>query len=136
MPKSAPVLDVSVALVGRDPETLDGLTEYLHRVGARPRSEREVRLTTEQADVVVLFGDDFEEASVRRFLAEWSGTTNNRSILVLVTSDPAAAEKVSGDPNAVVLRRPVWGWVLLGAIRTAMQRSSPSHHDATSRTLP
>jgi hypothetical protein len=116
---SAPFLDMRVAVFARDPETLDGLTDYLRARGAGALSKRDL-LRTERADVIVLFGDDFDSASSDQFVSEWVGASARRCMLILVTSRGPLADRVRSDKRAVVLRRPVWGWVLLPAIQSAL----------------
>jgi hypothetical protein len=118
---SRPSLDIDVAVFSRDPETLDGLTDYLRAAGARALPRRELKLE-ERADVIVLFGDDFDAASSDRFVTDWVRVPPaRRCVLILVTSHTALAGSVRHDERAVVLRRPVWGWVLLAAIGSAIR---------------
>jgi DNA-binding response OmpR family regulator len=109
-----------VAVLARDPETLDGLTDYLRAAGARVLSRHDLQLA-ERADVLVFFGDDFDSSSSDHFVREWVSAPARRCILVLVTSNGPLADRVRFDKRAVVLRRPVWGWVLLAAIQSALR---------------
>src|SRR5579863_1766204 len=120
MPAS-PARELRVAVLARDPETLDGLTDYLRGAGARALPGRGLALS-ESAEVVVLFGDDFDSAASTQFVRQWTGARVHRSVLILVTGDDSLAESARSDPRAVVLRRPVWGWVLLAAIKSGLQR--------------
>jgi hypothetical protein len=123
-------LEVRVAVLARDPETLDGVTGYLRAAGGRPRPSQELRWDGES--VVVLFGDDFDDELSERFVREWPRAGGRRPVLVLVTSrDRLAAPAMAGDRAIVLLRRPVWGWVLLTAIRRAMeQAAAPSRSES------
>ena len=120
VPAPSSPLELRVAVFARDPETLDGLTDYLRAAGARavPRSDLNV---AERAEVIVLFGDDFDRVASEQFVRAWAGSPAQRCILILVTSHGDLADSVRSDRRAVVLRRPVWGWVLLGAIQSGLR---------------
>jgi hypothetical protein len=119
MAGSEPSLDMRVAVFSSDPETLDGLTDYLRAAGARALPMRELRYV-EPVDVIVLFGDDFDAASAKRFVRAWASAKAARPVLILTTSHQELADDVRAEKSAIVLRRPVWGWVLLAAIRSAI----------------
>lgn len=120
MDGSEPSLDIRIAVFASDPETLDSLTDYLRAAGARALPMRELRVV-EPVDVVVLFGDEFDTASTTRFVLAWAGSGASRPILIVATGRQEVVDSVRGDGGAVVLRRPVWGWVLLAAIRAAIR---------------
>jgi hypothetical protein len=67
-----------------------------------------------------LFGDDFDAALTKQFVRAWTEADASRPVLILTTSRPEVADSVRADNRAIVLRRPVWGWVLLAAIRSAI----------------
>jgi hypothetical protein len=115
---------MAVAVFARDPETLDGLTDYLRAAGARALPKRNL-VPAEGADVIVLFGDDFDSAASEQFVREWVSSPTRRCVLILVTSHGSLADRVRSDLRAVVLRRPVWGWVLLAAIQRALRDMAP-----------
>lgn len=117
---SPPSLELRVAVFATDPETLDGLTDYLRAAGARAIPRNDLTLA-ERAEVIVLFGDDFEPAASEELVRAWAASRGPRAILILVTSQGSLAESVRPDPRAVVLRRPVWGWVLLAAIQSGLR---------------
>lgn len=120
MDGSEPSLDIRIAVFASDPETLDSLTDYLRAAGARALPMRELRLA-ERVDVIVLFGDEFDTAPTKRFVLAWAGAGASRPILIVATGRQEIVDSVRGDSGAVVLRRPVWGWVLLAAIRSAIR---------------
>jgi hypothetical protein len=117
---SSPPLELEVAVFARDPETLDGLTDYLRAAGARALPKRDL-LRTERADVIVLFGDDFDSEASDTFVREWVSAPARRCVLILVTSHEPLADCARSDHRAVVLKRPVWGWVLLAAIQSGLR---------------
>jgi hypothetical protein len=119
VPPSRP-LELRVAVFARDPETLDGLTDYLRAAGARALPRRDLILAG-RADVIVLFGDDFDSEAPATFVREWIGAPARRSVLILVTSNGSLADCARSQDRAVVLRRPVWGWVLLAAIQSGLR---------------
>jgi hypothetical protein len=130
MPGLESTLSTSVVVLARDPETIDGLAEYLRSRGARLQLHRELEVP-EGAGVIVMFGDEFDSASARRFIADWRETKRGRLALILVTAHATLGRDLAGDQNATVLARPVWGWVLMSAIRSVLRQTSqpddPSH---------
>lgn len=70
---SSPSPELRVAVLARDPETLDGLTDYLRAAGAHAVPKRDLVLK-EHAEVIVLFGDDFDRAASAQFVREWVRT--------------------------------------------------------------
>jgi len=105
-----------VLIVSESPETLDGVQDYLSRFGARvsavTRTEEALRAVT-SSDALLLFADDYPSAAVCAVL-----TAAARQLCVVVTEDvEAMRSRVSGAEKQVFLRRPVWGWMLLDALR-------------------
>ena len=117
MPALGSSLRVRVVVVARDPETRDGYAEYLLAVGARAQTRSELEVPS-GVDVVILFGDEFDPGSSERFIDDWSRMGARRCRMILVTNREALASRVSSDSRASVLRRPLWGWVLLAAVST------------------
>jgi hypothetical protein len=115
MPALGSSLNVHVVVVARGPETRDGYADYLRAVGARAQTQSELTVPSD-VDLVILFGDDFDLASSQKFVDDWSRLGASRCRMILVTNHEALAARVRSDPLASVLRRPLWGWVLLAAV--------------------
>ena len=116
-----PVVNLKLALVSTNRETLDGVQEYFKRVGAQlftiPRVE-DVREKAQGADVVVLFADDYPREAALKAVAELSV-----KLVIVVTAEVhaySARPAKKGMPRVLVLARPAWGWMLLDAVRLAM----------------
>src|SRR5258708_6389751 len=122
MPGLALSLDLDVVVFARDRETVDGLTDYLRAAGARTVSKSELVLPG-RGDVLIVFGDDFDAESSLRFVRQWATASIEPCRMILVTSREALSESVRSDPRARVLRRPVWGWVLMAALRSGERRT-------------
>jgi hypothetical protein len=115
------VLKLTIALISRNRETLDGVQEYFRRVGARLSTLSELedsRNRVSEADVVIIFADDYPQEAVKRAIVELSV-----QLIVIVTENinayaPRPAK--AGMPRVLVLTRPAWGWMLLDAVRSAV----------------
>jgi hypothetical protein len=121
-----PVRAGSVLVVSSNPETLDGLTQYLSKAGVPSESRRSANPLAElprKLRALVLFPDDFleHEASSYLFMVR---TRRPGLSIVIVTRDAQSYEElttVDGHPlDAVVLARPAFGWAILDAIRAAL----------------
>lgn len=114
------MLDVTLTLVGNDRETLDSVQQYFLRAGGRVRTTSWLEAAHTYAansDAVILFADHYSpEFALRTALELAVGT------LIIVTADVGffspsrTAQSVA--PRVVVLRSPVWGWMLLEAVRS------------------
>jgi hypothetical protein len=115
------MLDRTIAIVSNNPETLDGVQQYLRRVGARALAAsrlEDVDAVNADADAVLLFADDYPRAVALRAFARLRAS-RPATLLVVVTEDVAAyAARAEGSASrVVVLRRPAWGWMLVDALR-------------------
>lgn len=117
------MVNLKLALVSTNRETLDGVQDYFRRVGAKlstiPRLE-EARQDVNGADVVVLFADDYPREAALQAVAEFSV-----KLVIVVTAEVTAYEArpaKDGMPRVLVLARPAWGWMLLDAVRLAVPR--------------
>lgn len=111
-----------VAIVSKNPETLDGLEAYLRGAGVTTvgtsRIERSAELAHEAASVVV-FPDDFEWGAVLPALRACV-RSNPKALPVIVTNAPQRFTALAWpDPGAIpfVVAKPAWGWTILDAIR-------------------
>ncbi len=120
------MLDVKLSVIGNDRETIDGVQEYLLRAGAGVRTTaflEEAQFCAVGADAVILFADHYPLELALRTVVELSV-----GLIVIVTaevgyfSDSRTAESLA--PRVVVLRRPVWGWMLLDAVRLGTGRGA------------
>jgi hypothetical protein len=117
------VVNLKLALVSTNRETLDGVQDYFKRVGAKLSTVPRLEDTREKAngvDVVVLFADDYPREAVLRVVGELSV-----KLIIVVTAEVNAYEpRPAGDgvPRVLVLARPAWGWMLLDAARLAVSR--------------
>jgi hypothetical protein len=123
--KRAESLATYVTIVSRNPETLDGLQDYLGRVGIPSHTTRALSdvkaVAPEHATATVIFPDDFAEASVLALVLELR-RKRPRLLILLITRSPNRfrATLCVEDPRSVapiVLPKPLFGWVILDAIR-------------------
>jgi DNA-binding NtrC family response regulator len=119
-----------VSVVSNNGETLDGLARYFEGAGVQARSTRAIDDLTlcapEKAAAVVLFPDDFAEASVLAFLRALRGARPGMLVLVITRHASryrALFEAGEGSTLSVVLPRPCFGWDILDAIRAHAQRT-------------
>ena len=120
------MLDLKLTVIGNDHGTLDGVQEYFLRAGARVRTTgliEEAGAAAADADVVILFADHYP-----RQLALQTATELGVQTLIIVTAEvgffnvsrtaPCVASRI------FVLRSPVWGWMLLDAVRSGRGTSA------------
>jgi hypothetical protein len=114
------VLTSKLTLVSANAETLRSVEDYLANFGARLSSTSrltELAADTEAfgADAVVVFADDYAPADVRAALR-----TLSLPLTVIVTTERAEYESLHRElPGVMILLpRPIWGWVLLDAVRS------------------
>jgi hypothetical protein len=114
-------LDLRLALVSTDPETLDGIQQYFERMGATVRSV--IRLdkaisNVQAADGVLVFPDDYPYNHALSFVLAL-----DVKVIVVVTADverfQTSLRDAACSKHVLVLQRPAWGWMLLDAVRTA-----------------
>ncbi len=123
--KKAEAPPAYVTIVSRNPETLDGLQQYLGRAGVASRATRIVSdldvIAPDHATATVIFPDDFNEDRVLGLVADLRRKRRHLTIL-LITSAPKryrAALSAAGDasPAPTILPKPLFGWAILDAIR-------------------
>ncbi len=129
MPSPDPKPTTHVAIVSKNPETLDGLGSYLERAGVPSRGARALAepdlVWLDAATAAVIFPDDFTEGEVLE-LFRLLRQDRPRLCAVLVTREPhrfrplAPADEPA--PPTIVLPRPSFGWDILDAIRAHAAR--------------
>jgi hypothetical protein len=116
------LLEVKLTLIGKDHGTMDGVQEYFLRAGARVRTTswlEEASSCAADADAVILFADHFpRQLALKTSLELGVGT------VIVVTAETGyfsiarTTERLAA--RFLVLRSPVWGWMLLDAVRSGM----------------
>jgi hypothetical protein len=115
--------DLEVAIISDNPETLDGLREYLEGAGIATYGSRQLAaplLMSHPLAAVVLFPDDFSTGDVFDLVARLLRARPNVRTLI-VTGDPrryeplVALRTVSALP--IIIPKPAWGWTILESIR-------------------
>jgi hypothetical protein len=120
---SRPAQSVSVAVVSDNAETLDDLVRYFCDVGIAAGGTQSLDqgcdMVAPSRSVLVLFPDDFPAIRVFEALAALKRSRPS-TLPVLVTKDFRRFGSVEG---AVVIPKPVWGWTILDAVRTGLERT-------------
>ena len=121
--------DIEVAVVSDNPETLDGLREYLEGAGITTYGSRRLGaplLMSRPLVAVVLFPDDFLIGEVLDLVTRLLRARPNVRALI-VTGDPRRYEPLvdlralSAVP--VIIPKPAWGWTILESIRAGQPSS-------------
>jgi hypothetical protein len=114
------VKTLGVAIVSRNPETLDGLQAYLSGAGVASRCTSEIddcwHVAPASTLAFVLFPDDFPWERAVAALASLAAE-RPRALPVLVTAHPKRFAELADATRVVVVPKPVWGWMILDAIR-------------------
>jgi hypothetical protein len=117
-----------VTIVSRNPETTDGLQQYLERAGIPSRCAPGVHDITlvapDDATAAVIFPDDFAENTVLALVAELR-RRRPRLLTLLITRTPKRFLAAFGAdderlPMPTVMPKPLFGWAILDAIREQM----------------
>jgi hypothetical protein len=118
----AHLLGVKLTLIGKDPRTMDGVQQYLARAGAGVRTTallEEAQAFAVGADVAIVFADHYPRQLALSTVLELSVGT-----LIVVTAEVGffSVPRTGGSvaPRVFVLCSPVWGWMLLDAVRSGM----------------
>jgi hypothetical protein len=115
--------DLEVAIISDNPETLDGLREYLEAAGITTYGSRQLEaplLMSRPLAAVVLFPDDFSIGDVLDLVTRLLRARPNVRALI-VTGDPrryeplVASHALSTGP--MIIPKPAWGWTILESIR-------------------
>lgn len=120
-----PISGIKVLIVSTDNETIDGMQAYLSRVGASAQTVTKLAEAVEgakTAQAVVLFADDYTKDSAIETLAELRNRLSARVVIVVSDEVDFFASIGAGESTGAltVLRRPIWGWMLLDAIRSQL----------------
>jgi hypothetical protein len=113
-----------VAIVSKNPETLDGLEAYLRGAGMDTSSAKMIEHSARigsGVSALVIFPDDFDWEAVVPALAACF-RSNPRALPVIVTSSPQRFEALAWpDDSAIplVVPKPAWGFTILDLIRGA-----------------
>jgi len=123
MPTRTPVRPLHVIIVSDNPETIDGLENYLRGAGVTTQSTRFLEKALEMIPVLpaalVLFPDNFAKDAVFATVTVLQAQ-RPRTLAVLVTGEPKRFQALPSIPGALpplVVQRPAWGWTILDAIR-------------------
>lgn len=104
-----------IALLARNHDTAQTMSDYLMRAGARVRTlDAEVKGSDEEVDAAIFFPDEFTRAEAELVLERLTAVIPRRALIV-VTAEPTAFDRV----DVVVLRKPAWGWLLMDVMRAA-----------------
>jgi hypothetical protein len=115
--------DREVAVISDNPETLDGLREYLEAAGITTYGSRQLAaplLMSRPLAAVVLFPDDFLTGDVFDLVTRLLRARPNVRTLI-VTGDPrryeplVALSAIRSVP--IIIPKPAWGWTILDSIR-------------------
>jgi hypothetical protein len=113
-------------IVSRNPDTLDGLQQYLGRAGIPSRTTAALRdldvVAPAYATVAVIFPDEFSDEAVLSAVARLR-RKRPRLLTLLITRAPTRLRcslSSSDDdrlPMPTILPKPLFGWQILDAIR-------------------
>jgi hypothetical protein len=113
-----------VAIVSGNPETIDGLENYLATVGFVVRTSHELvrwkELTSKKTEALVLFPDDYDAKKVASAVTDFA-THRPAMAAILVTARPQLYRSVKTEHEIVLVPRPAWSWTILDAIRAHAQ---------------
>jgi hypothetical protein len=121
-----------VLVVSSNPETLDGLAQYLSQAGLPAQSRRDANPLAElprMLTTLVVFPDDFPEHEISSYLSMVRTRRPDLAIVVVTRDGPTYATLTATNGqalNAVVLARPAFGWVILDVIRAACEAAPGS----------
>jgi hypothetical protein len=114
-----------VTIVSGNPETTDGLRQYLGRAGIPSRSLHAVDdlalVAGDPATAVVIFPDDFAEEAVLKLVAGLRRRHRRLRILLVTQAPNRFLSALNADdvrlPMPTVLPKPSFAWTILDAIR-------------------
>ncbi len=115
-----------VTIVSANPETLDGLQTYLRQAGVDARGTREIEsgvAMDPHPSAAVFFPDEYPPDDVLKEVARLR-RERPQVLVVLVTREPqrfAKALEAGEHTSTIVVPKPVWGWVILDAIRGRLE---------------
>jgi hypothetical protein len=118
-------LPVYVTIVSENPETTDGLQQYLGRAGIPSRSTRMVNdvslVAPDHTTATVIFPDDFAEDAVLALIGELRRRRPHLRNLLITEAPQRLLSSLRLDdrrlPMPTVMPKPSFGWTILDAIR-------------------
>jgi hypothetical protein len=123
--KKADAPPTYVTIVSRNPETLDGLQQYLGRAGIPSRTTRAFTdlavVAPGHVTATVIFPDDFPEDAMLALVATLR-RKRSRLLILLITRAPQRIRSILGADDArlpmpTILAKPLFGWLILDAVR-------------------
>ena len=131
MTLGSPVPPLHVSVIAANPETIQGLRDYLRHAGVSTDTRQGLQAATPvplSAAAVVLFPDELDAPEVMRWVASLR-TARPRVLIVAVTSLPQRLHPAL-DPDGrssppLVLPKPAFGWSILDAIRAHASSAEP-----------
>lgn len=113
-----------VSIVSTNPETLDGLQDYLRQAGVAchctDAADDFAAVAPESVTAAVIFPDDFDPVVIVALITELR-RVRPRLLSLLITRSPSRlAGALDADGRSlppIVLPRPSFGWEILDAIR-------------------
>jgi hypothetical protein len=128
---TSPTKPLYVSVIADNPETRDGLRDYLREAGVTTQATGALNDTVavpRAATAVVIFPDEFGAKEIVASVLSLR-TVRPRLLILLVTGVPqrfrAALEPDGRSPLPVILPKPVFGWSILDAIREYAASGSP-----------
>jgi hypothetical protein len=116
-----------VTVIADNPETIDGLQEYLRGAGVSShgaRALREVRVVPPATTAVVLFPDELGTEEVVESIGVLRAA-RPLLLLLIITGAPQRFRAALGPDGCslppIVLPKPAFGWTILDAIRAHAQ---------------
>jgi hypothetical protein len=115
-----------VTIVSANPETLDGLQSYLRQAGVDARGTRDIECGAAMdpyPSAAVFFPDEYPADNVLKEIGRLR-SERPQLLIVLVTREPQRFAKALDAPEhapTIVVPKPVWGWVILDAIRGRLE---------------
>ncbi|MBI2393953.1 MAG: hypothetical protein HYV09_30565 [Deltaproteobacteria bacterium] len=104
------------AVVAKRRETRRSVHEYLARLGAVVRPLREVNKVEDAFDGFVMFPDELSVDEASRTLALLRRHYPDARVVVITNH---LDRYPTHDPGVIVLRIPVWGWMIAEALRSS-----------------
>jgi hypothetical protein len=112
-----------VRIIAANEETLGGLQAYLRQAGVDAYGTSQLvhdKASDRRPSAVILFPDDFQTNDVLQEVNRLR-RIKPQPLIVLVTREPQRFSDVldveEGSQAPVLVPKPVWGWVILDAIR-------------------
>jgi len=120
---------LSVSIVARSRETIDGLQRYLGRADVASHAALSLdglKSVAREATAIILFPDEFEAKEVEESVLSLRAA-RPRVLLVVVTALPQQLDALlrpdARSSQPIVLPKPAFGWTILDAVRD--QAESP-----------